>query len=273
MKLQVVSDLHLEFYKDTAFIDVKPASDADVLVVAGDIGVRTAAIGRFKDWPVLVVYVHGNHELYAGHDYGETVADLRDACAGTQIHFLEQDAVVLDGFPNIRILGTCLWTDYLLFGRPKQAACMAQCNETMADHSKIRSQGRTFMAKDAMHRHVKAKRWLQGQLDAQPGNEVDTQLNAQLPTPFAGKTVVVTHHGCHWNSVAPRWRKSLVTAGFASDLTPLVAQADLWVHGHTHDSFDYQVEGCRVVVNPRGYPHHGGGYENCDFNPQLVIEL
>ena len=139
----------------------------------------------------------------------------------------------------------------------------------MADHSKIRSQGRAFMANDAMHRHVKAKRWLQGQLDAQPADHLDTQH----PTQFAGKTVVVTHHGCHWNSVSPRWRKSLVTAGFASDLTPLMTQADLWIHGHTHDSFDYQIERCRVVVNPRGYPHHGGGYENRAFNAALVVEI
>ena len=26
----------------------------------------------------------------------------------------------------------------------------------------------------------------------------------------------------------------------------------LWVDGHTHDSFDYQVDNCRVVCNPRG---------------------
>jgi predicted phosphodiesterase len=264
MKLQVVSDLHLEFYKDHTFIDVKPAVDADVLVLAGDIGLSATAVERFKDWPVPVVYVHGNHEMYAGHDYGKTVIDLREACAGTQIHFLEQDALVFAGFPEVRILGTCLWTDYLLFGRPQQADCMTQCNETMADHSKIRSHGRPFMAKDAMHRHVKAKRWLQDQLDAQ---------TAGTPSPRSGKTVVVTHHGCHWNSVAPRWRTSPVTAGFASDLTPLLGQADLWIHGHTHDSFDYQVDRCRVVVNPRGYPHHGGGYENRNFNPQLVIEL
>ena len=264
MKLQVVSDLHLECYKDPTFIDIQPAVDADVLVLAGDIGLRATASDRFKDWPVPVVYVHGNHELYGGNDYGRTVIELREACAGTQIHFLEPDALILDGFPDVRIFGTCLWTDYLLFGRPQQAACMAQCNEAMADHSKIRSQGRAFMAKDAMHRHVKAKRWLQGQLDVQTANKPDTR---------AVKAVVITHHGCHWNSVAPRWRTSLVTAGFTSDSTSLLGQADLWIHGHTHDSFDYQVDGCRVVVNPRGYPHHGGGYENRKFNPEMVIQL
>ena len=28
---------------------------------------------------------------------------------------------------------------------------------------------------------------------------------------------------------------------------------DLWVHGHTHDSFDYVLGWTQVVVNPYGY--------------------
>ncbi|BEP38497.1 hypothetical protein GmRootV59_54220 (plasmid) [Variovorax sp. V59] len=47
----------------------------------------------------------------------------------------------------------------------------------------------------------------------------------------------------------------------------------LWVHGHTHDSFDYQVGGRRVACNPRGYMNWHGKFENRDFNPGLVIEV
>lgn len=47
----------------------------------------------------------------------------------------------------------------------------------------------------------------------------------------------------------------------------------LWVHGHMHDSFDYQVDGCRVVCNPRRYMNWHGEFENKDFNPGLVIEI
>jgi hypothetical protein len=44
------------------------------------------------------------------------------------------------------------------------------------------------------------------------------------------------------------------------------------VHGHTHDSFDYQVNGTRVICNPRGYQREGVN-ENASFDPQLVIDL
>ena len=30
-------------------------------------------------------------------------------------------------------------------------------------------------------------------------------------------------------------------------------RAALWIHGHMHDSFDYEINGTRVVCNPRGY--------------------
>ncbi|MEC5218666.1 putative phosphodiesterase [Actimicrobium sp. GrIS 1.19] len=256
MKLQIVSDLHLEFFKDPMFTGIIPAADADALVIAGDIAVRTNAIAPFRDWPVPVLYIHGNHELYSGHDYGKTVTELRELCAGTQIHFMEQDQVILDCFPRVRFLGSCMWTDYLLFGRERQSLSMKACREGLADHSRIRSQGRTFNPKDAMFRHVKAKAWMLDRLDE----------------PFDGSTVVVTHHGCSMKSVGPRWRRDPVCAGFCSDLDTLVAKSDLWIHGHTHESFDYQIGDARVIVNPRGYPT-ANGYENGDFDSQLVVEI
>ena len=48
----------------------------------------------------------------------------------------------------------------------------------------------------------------------------------------------------------------------------------LWVHGHTHDSFDYKVNGhTRVVCNPRGYPQVLGGWENEQFDVDKVVQI
>ena len=58
-----------------------------------------------------------------------------------------------------------------------------------------------------------------------------------------------------------------------SDLERLLdgRRVQLWIHGHTHDSFDYCVNGTRVVCNPRGYSKDGVN-ENPLFEPRLVIE-
>lgn len=97
-------------------------------------------------------------------------------------------------------------------------------------------------------------------------------LDAALDDPFDGPTVVITHHAPSMRSVHPRFAESLVSAGFVSDCTSLLGRADLWIHGHTHDSFDYTVYGTRVLCNPRGYCRDGVN-ENPAFDPDLCVQV
>jgi len=95
-------------------------------------------------------------------------------------------------------------------------------------------------------------------------------IEAELAKPFAGPTVVVTHHAPHANSMHSRYGSDLLSAAYVSDLTALIeaGQPNLWVHGHVHESFDYRVGVTRVICNPHGY-----GNENKNFDPGLVVEL
>ena len=95
-------------------------------------------------------------------------------------------------------------------------------------------------------------------------------IEAALAQPFAGATVVITHHAPHPGSVHPLYDNDLLSAAFVSDLTPVIeaAQPDLWVHGHVHDSFDYRIGATSVRCNPHGY-----GNENTAFDPALIVEL
>ena len=94
---------------------------------------------------------------------------------------------------------------------------------------------------------------------------IDTALRAD-----SIKTVVVTHHLPHAKSIPPRFKGDLLNAAYASDLSGVIEQGRpaLWVHGHTHDSCDYDLGSTRVVCNPRGYDD-----ENRDFNSALVVEI
>lgn len=65
---------------------------------------------------------------------------------------------------------------------------------------------------------------------------------------------MITHHGPHARSVHPNYAGNPLNPAFNSDLSALLPMADLLIHGHVHDSFDYVEGGCRVVANPRGYP-------------------
>jgi Icc-related predicted phosphoesterase len=107
MKLHILSDLHTEF----ADFDL-PETDADVVVLAGDVGVGTGGLEwllkQRLDKPVI--YVPGNHEFY-GHDIA-LMEQLRSS-APPDVHVLDNQSVVIE---DVRFLGSILWTDFQLFG-------------------------------------------------------------------------------------------------------------------------------------------------------------
>lgn len=250
MKIHILSDLHLEF------ADFEPPdTDADVVVLAGDISVGARGVAWAEaHFRIPVIYVAGNHEYYK-RDL-TLLAELR-ARAMNNVHFLENDQVVIDG---VRFLGTTLWTDFLLFGDERKAAALAAARQHILDFRLIRDRGEPFTPERSIELHRHARDWLAAQLRA---------------AHFEDKTVVVTHHGPHWSSVHARWKDDLCTPGFVSDLEELLGAAPLWIHGHTHDSFDYQVNGTRVVCNPRGYAaaETPDRQENAAFARDLVVSI
>jgi predicted phosphodiesterase len=264
MRIQLASDLHLEFLArdfpgETL---IRPARDADVLVLAGDISAGAAAIEMFKDWPVPVLYVCGNHEFYSRR-WEEVRAAVYRAAEGTSVKVLERDVI---DFGGVRILGCTLWTDYLLVGKDAQSGAMAYALRALNDHRLISTcEGRAFAPADALRDHERSRAW----------------LTEELGRSYSGRTVVITHHAPHPKSIHAQYAGHELNPGFASDLTPLLEQADLWLHGHVHNSFDYRVGRCRVVANPRGYPLNGRSvsavsqlrFENPEFDYACLIDV
>lgn len=259
MRLLILSDLHLEIRRHDPLRFDLAASRPDVVVLAGDIdnGARAVpwAAQTFPGQPVL--YVAGNHEAY-GYELLSVERELRQACAGTpNVRFLNADEFVTDG---VRFLGATLWTDFALFGDGQKQAAMQQAEKVMTDYRRITlaaPEPRPLHPSDTADLCAAQTAWLAG----------------KLATPFAGKTVVVTHMAPSMRSVPARYADDLTSAAFASRLDVLAGQADLWVHGHMHDSCDYRVGTGRVVCNPCGYLHRGGGNENAAFDPGFIVQL
>lgn len=264
MRIQLCSDLHLEFLARTlpGECTISPAHQADVLVLAGDIGNGANAVELFRDWPVPVVYLAGNHEGY-GQCWPDVLEQCSKAADGTSVRFLEKGVV---DFGGVRILGCTLWTDYCLYSAPQQSQLMSYAGLRLNDHRLIRKRdGSLFSAADALREHEQARAW----------------LATELARPYDGATVVVTHHAPHPLSVHPRYAGDLLNGAFASDLTELMEGVQLWLHGHVHDGFDYLVGDCRVVANPRGYARNISSvestkdlvFENAHFREALVLEI
>jgi predicted phosphodiesterase len=258
IRIQVLSDLHIEFGELRV-----PDVDADVAVLAGDIHVgRQAAIwsGNVAEHlGIPIVQIAGNHEHYGTlgrpqQHFGRTLDELRAAAAtgAGRVVFLERDTAIIAG---VRFVGCTLWTDFELYGDPSEA--MAHAEIGMTDfHTIAYRSGARFTANDARREFLRARRF----------------LTSELAKPFVGPTVVVTHHLPSVRSVPQRFRADMLSAAFASHLDSLVeaSGAELWIHGHTHDSCDYRIGKTRVLCNPRGY------YDfalNARFDPGLVVEV
>jgi hypothetical protein len=172
------------------------------------------------------------------------------------VHLLDTDAVVFD---DVRILGCTLWTDFCLRGNSVLSAVEASRN--MNDfRGAIYLDGDfgPFRPEDSIDLHRRSVEW----------------LDRELAKPFAGKTLVVTHHSPHPKCEHRFYATSPLSPAFCSDLGWLIErhQPALWISGHTHASHDIHIGATRLVSNQRGYrdtPEHA----DAPFNPSLTIEI
>lgn len=195
---------------------------------------------QFPNHPVI--FVPGNHD-FEGVRRGEALERWRRHAEGTQVHVLYNEAVTLDG---VEFLGTPLWTNFKLFGREYQEELQKLAKHQICDFSNnYDDQGRPWSPEWMTQEHETCRAWL---------------LSRLSPSPDPSRPqVVVTHFAPHPGSAHPRWsqgrkpEESRLQAYWVNDCRALVRRATFWIHGHTHDSFDYEAEGCRIGCNPRGY--------------------
>jgi Icc-related predicted phosphoesterase len=254
-RLWIFSDLHYE--KGNSVQPVAP--DHDVCIVAGDLNHLQWSIDMLKRGELgngnPTIYVPGNHDYYR-QDSMQAEERLAEKRVEQSNVFLCNPAEYV--FHGIRFLGCTLWTDYELYGDAEKS--MRHALAGMNDHRLIKTKPPglpvvNFNPAHALWRHKRELAWLE----------------ARLKEPFLGATVIISHHSPSPKSVPDRFDGDPLTPAFSSNLEWLIEkyQPTLWVHGHTHDSFDYNIGKTRIVCNPAGYQHE----PNLDFQWDLVIDI
>ena len=231
MKIQIASDLHFEIWK--RFMpdpegQFEPDEARDLLILAGDItdGNRQFGVSfvRREIATSPVIYVPGNHEYF--HAPRRNTETFWRGFAGENegFYYLNDDTVEIGG---LRFYGAEWCSDF--WGKPP-----ALFHNMIEDFHVTPGWG--------THAHLEEHRRITARIAALAG-KVDVVITHFPPTLEAIDQEL--YEGGHNNPY------------FINDAEPLVQYvgAKLWVSGHTHSPFDYQVGQTRVMGNPRGYPH------------------
>jgi len=244
MKIQLLSDLHLEFGAFT----IEKADDCDVLVLAGDIGNPES-----NDYRVLVerasslfqnvFIVRGNHECY-GYSLQEADDKINDVVkCYDNVVFLNRTSHDLND--DVRFIGTTLWSDVCEYERFDIAVFIAdfrQIKQWTIEHNN--------------HEHFNDVRFIKNEI-ARANND-------------GKRLVVITHHAPYRRGTSrPEHNGSTLSSAFATDLSKHFEQpVCCWMYGHTHHSNMQVVNGVLLASNQRGYNN-----EPTNFNPLFTLDV
>lgn len=256
MRILVCSDLHLNYYEDhgESFIHELDNTGIDAVVIAGDLTVGRF-IGPTLQWFAMhfqnspVLYVPGNHEWY-----GFPEKDIRNFIKQKEgnfanLHWLDDKVIEIPSTNKLgqyelkRFVGTTLWY-------PATADSILQ-KDHWSDFRYI---------PDA---NKKIFKWNKAAV-------------AFLEKEVKEGDIVISHMMPSYQSVAPQYKGDPNNCFFVCDLENFIVarKPAAWIHGHTHNSFDYMIDKTRVVCNPRGYPRFIMPSEpNKKFDSDLTIEV
>ena len=249
MKVQIASDLHLEFL---SIEQVKELANrlslntiAHMLILAGDICSWNSKslpnlytfLDILKDRYENIIYVLGNHEYY-GCSYSE-VQTLK-----SKIKYKYHELSILEN-ESLTIRGTTFYGTTLWFEETVEAQLLKY---QLNDYRCIREFEPDKWAREAI-----------SFIKSIPQND--------------SRKVLTTHHVPRSIYISEKYVGSEMNCFYLNEIGKYLPKFELAIFGHSHSSVNHIREhNYRSISNPRGYPRSSES-ENEDFNYQLVVEI
>jgi Icc-related predicted phosphoesterase len=242
-----MSDLHLDQYEDNgkAFIESLDSSEVDVLALNGDIlSTKTFAAARDpmaricdKYKKARVLFTPGNHDYWDSDPVMSNRVFKELELEFENLTWMN-NRVVDEG--GQRFLGGTMW---------------------------FRSEVYTNFYRRDWHDFERIKNFVPWVYDQ---NE---QFIRFIDLELREGDIVLTHYLPSYRSVPLTFQSSPHNGFFVCDMEGLIAyrKPKLWLHGHTHNSCDYEFFETRIVCNPRGNKDQWPAGEV--FTKKLVIEV
>jgi len=270
MKLDIISDLHIDFYVTSKNPDDKKAKKmisyfidnmlplkgkvGDVLIIAGDISHYNTQtkilLEQLKEVYKYIAIVHGNHDLYLVSDAqakkyewesSQRITELKNICEELDVYFLDGDVIDIDG---VRIGGTAGWYDLQAPGQ------IAHWEQSLNDSNLIFSGYPIYGAYSYGAR---------GKPNWDTNKFYRDQLAKLKSISEEGCDILVTHIA---QVIPPDYALPTIYRGDPGNIFYYVDNFDLvkasgceyHVYGHTHDYQEFDREQITMICNPLGYP-------------------
>ena len=250
MKISYFSDLHIETSEYKAV-----SSNADVIVLAGDIGVGETGLHWARaQFSQEIIYVLGNHEFY-NTEIHACREHLQIVAKKLGIHLLDNESTIIN---NVEFIGTTLWTDYDLHGTPVDSQRIAA--DKLYDYRKIQIDVGNGVEK-LKPEHTLAMH--QASLKF---------LSKQLSEKTTSKRIIISHHAPSIRSLSKKYINHYLSPSYASHLEHLIYEfgVDIWIHGHTHHNAIFNIGRTLILSNQRG---NNNDDSRRDFNHLAQIAL
>lgn len=265
LELQIVSDLHAEFWEGKKIKFTKPV--APILLLLGDI----CCCGSAEDFELFkqcvnavlpeyekVIFVPGNHEYYYTPTKPEKVpyeatmqgihAKLKAFAATTNKKFIVLINKTLS-IPGYTLIGSTLWSHIPEKNQKFVEKNMNDYNYIYTWNEETKSAERLKASTiDALFNHNVA--YIKRQMKK-------CQLEGQ-------KAIVLTHHKPY---LSPNYQAdNTINPAYESDLQHLfIDPVVLWAYGHTHMADNKKIGEVVLYSNPKGYPREKTFFKSNDL--------
>ena len=260
MRIQFVSDLHLEFPDNRAWLAAHPLEvTGDILLIAGDTayldlpesGRETYKAYDFWDWASRnykqVIVCLGNHDFYGYYDLA-TMPDGYCLDIRPNVKAYYNSVVHL---PDVDIIVSTLWS----FIEPGIDFIVER---SVSDFYRIKYEGHRLNAQNFNAEHERCLAFIK-----------------QSVTESKAKTkIVLTHHVPTQLCTVDEFKGSTINGAFTVELGDYIADSgiDYWIYGHSHRNMDAKIGKTRIISNQFGYLSHGEPQNN-GFDPKRYLEL
>jgi len=263
MKLQYISDIHLEYYKLDDIDKLIPKKEAEILILAGDIGYpeqiqyKTYIDKVSKIWDQIFI-VAGNHEYYQTTKNIKTKEEI-----DMIIEFIVEDYANVYYLNNSKIELTFNKEEYVIIG------------STLFSDIELTNYSIQININDFKYIYKKRENSKMNTYDYNKINLFDYKEYYEESKKFLEDTlnyyknknynvIVVTHHAPSFECIEDKYKSSKINKAFYSNLDYLIKDIYCWIHGHTHSQREIKINGVKVLNNSIGY--------NGEFNYPIKLE-